>query len=80
MQFLALRSDRPLLPQYRDKYAQMQIIECFKCKQFRCHLYAPLLETELDEVTAQGMWLSAHLPKLCPDHPYWFLTPDLSGG
>ncbi len=36
----------------------------------------PLLETEDEQVQAQGEWLNAHLPKVCPDHPDWFLTPD----
>jgi hypothetical protein len=79
MQFLALRSDGPLPTQYQDKFVQMQVIECFKRKRVRYHLYAPILQAERDQIEAHGMWLSADLPKLCPDHPYWFLTPDKPG-
>jgi hypothetical protein len=75
MQFLAVRSDRPVPLEYRGKYIHKIDVECSKCGK-TYHLHAPVLETEAEQVFAQEMWLNDHLPKKCPDHPDWFLTPD----
>jgi hypothetical protein len=80
MQFLAVRSDRPLPPEFRDQFVETVEVECFKCNQVRYHLYAPILETESDQITAQAIWLDEHLPAVCPGHLDWFLTPDRPGG
>lgn len=79
MQFLAVRSDRPVPQELRDKYVHKLDVECYKCNRITYQLHAPLLETEDDQVQAQGELLNAHLPKVCPDHPDWFLTPDRPG-
>ena len=80
MQFLALRSDRPLPLEFRDKYIHKLDVECHKCKMVTYQLRAPILETEADQVQAQGEWLNKHLPTACPDHPDWILTPDRPEG
>ncbi len=79
MQFVALRSDRPLPPEFRENYVHVRDVECQKCKRVTYQLYAPILETEPEQVRAQAEWLIAHLPKVCPDHPDWFLTLDRPG-
>jgi hypothetical protein len=80
MQFLAVRSDRPLPPEFQDRFVPSFEVECYKCNQVRYFLYVPTLETENDQVTALAIWLDEQLPKVCPDHPDWFLTPDASKG
>jgi hypothetical protein len=76
MQFLAVRLDRPLPPEYKDSYVHKLDVKCYECGRVTYQLYAPILETEADQVQAQGEWLNAHLPKVCSEHPDWFLTPD----
>ena len=76
MQFLALRSDRPLPREFEGMYVPKLDIDCYNCKLVKYFLYALILETEYDQAVAQGEWLNAYLPKACPDHPDWLLTPD----
>jgi hypothetical protein len=76
MQFLAVRSDRPVPLEFRGKYVHKVDVECDGCGTVTYQLHAPLLETELDQVYAQGEWLNKHLLKTCPEHPDFFLTPD----
>jgi hypothetical protein len=76
MRFLAVRSDRPVAPELRGKYFHKLDVECYKCSRITYQLHAPFLETEADQVQAQGEWLNSHLPKVCPNHPDWLLTPD----
>ena len=76
MQFLSLRSDRQILPEFDDRYVHMLDVECPKCNKIVYQLYAPMLETEAEQVQAQREWLNAYLPKVCPEHPDFFLTPD----
>jgi len=79
MQFLAVRSDRPVPPEFLGEFVPMLEVECFKCSQIRYLLFAPVGETESDRVTAQAIWLDEHLPTVCPGHLDWFLTPDRQG-
>lgn len=76
MRFLAVRSDRQAPAETFGKYVQKLEITCERCNKVTYHLSAPLLEVEDVEVHAQGEWLTAQLPKQCPDHPDSFLTPD----
>jgi hypothetical protein len=76
MQFLAVRSDRFVPLEHRDKYVHKLDVECHKCRKVTYQLRAPLLETEAEQVYAQRRWLATHLPTTCPEHPDWFLTPD----
>ena len=76
MQFLAVRSDRPLPREFQDKFVLRFEVECFKCNHVMYLLYAPIFETEDDQLTAQAIWLDEQLPKVCPGHLDWFLTPD----
>jgi hypothetical protein len=76
MQFLALRSDRPLPRQFQETFVPKLDVECYKCKALTYQLHAPILETEADQIQAQGEWLNAYLPKVCPDHHDYFFTPD----
>ena len=76
MQFLALRSDRQMPLEFRDKYIHKLDVECRKCSKVTYQLHAPILETEADVVQAQGRWLDKFLPKQCPGHPDFLLTPD----
>lgn len=77
MQFLAVRSDcrppRSLALNYEYKLS----VECCSCKVIY-KLMAPLLEAEWDFLQVQDQWLNCHLARVCPDHPDYFLTPDLS--
>jgi hypothetical protein len=80
MQFFALRSDRPISLEFQDKYVHKLDIECHKCNKVTYQLHAPFLETESDQVQAQGEWLNDYLPTACPNHPDYLLTPDRARG
>ena len=79
MQFLAVRSGLPPPDEFRDMYVETVEVGCLKCNAIMYHLYAPLLETESDQITAHAIWLEEHLPTVCPVHLDWFLTPDRPG-
>lgn len=80
MQFFALRSDRPIPLEFQNKYVHKLDIECHKCNKVTYQLHAPFLETEFDQVQAQGEWLNEYLPTACPNHPDYLLTPDRPRG
>jgi hypothetical protein len=76
MQFLALRSNRPIPAELNDgKYVHKVDVKCRKCNRVVYQLRAPLLEAESEQVQAQSEWLHAHLSKMCPEHRDWLLTP-----
>jgi hypothetical protein len=76
MQFLAVRSDRPVPREFEGKFVHKLDVECHKCNNVTYQLHAPHLETETSAVQAQGEWLNEYLPTRCPDHPDHILTPD----
>jgi len=76
MQYLALRSDRQMVPEFYGKYVHKLDVECPRCNKVTYQLHAPILETEDEQVQAQGEWLDEYLQKECPFHPDFLLTPD----
>jgi hypothetical protein len=80
VQFLAVRSDRPVPREFQGHYVHKQDVDCHLCRIVTYQLHAPILETEVDQIPAQSEWLNAHLPKTCPNHPDYLITPDRPGG
>jgi hypothetical protein len=75
MLFLAVRTDCPLLPEFRDQYIPMNDVECRECKRITYHLYAPISDSAINHVNLQAESLKEHLSAVCPQHPAWFLLP-----
>ena len=73
MLFLALRSDCPLLPEFRDQYILMLDVEWRECKRVTYHLYDPILDTAINHAKVQAESLKERLSTVCPPHPAWFL-------
>jgi len=70
MQFLAVRSDRPVPPELQDKYMHKLDVEWYKGNRITYQLDGS------GGSTSASSRRVAHLPNVCPDHPDWFLTPD----